>query len=162
MHDVRLVLEQLVDAFDDVPLAQHQPVLHVGLQSEDKVYPVEEFFLYVAPVGEHLPVEVLCEHAPHAPVPVVHVGRRQAEGDDVARVVAEQVQLEAVAPSHRALAVLGNAREHLVETFPDIVAHRYQRAIDERDAGVHRPKAYMFMKSISLTKPPGISSTKRL
>ena len=64
-----------------------------------------------------------CEYTPHASIPVVIVGHCQAERDAVAGVIAEQVQLEAVAPSHCALAVLGNASKHLVKMSPDIVVN---------------------------------------
>lgn len=40
MHDVRLVLELLIDAFDDIPFPQHdfiphghEPILHVDLEA---------------------------------------------------------------------------------------------------------------------------------
>lgn len=135
MHDVGLVLEQFVDALDDIPLPEHdsvphwhEPVLHVGFDAVYEVYsPVEErleeFLLDVPPVGEHLPVQVPGEHAPYTIVPVVHVCPREAEGYDLPGIVAQQVQLESVAPAHRPLAVLGQSREHLVEIPPDVVAH---------------------------------------
>ena len=69
------------------------------------------------------------------------------------------MQLESVTPSHRALAVLGYAREHLVEMSPDIVAHRYHR-LSTNVNPVHHPKAYIFMKSISLTKTLATHLTK--
>ena len=49
MHDVRLVLEQFVDAFDDIPFPEHdfvphghEPVLHVGLNAVYEVYALVE------------------------------------------------------------------------------------------------------------------------
>ena len=40
MHDVRLVLEQFIDAFDDILFPEHdfiphghEPVLHIGLET---------------------------------------------------------------------------------------------------------------------------------
>ena len=45
------------------------------------------------------------------------------------------MQLEAVAPSHRALAVLGKAGEHLVGVPPEVVAHGNHRAVNERYPG---------------------------
>ena len=66
MYDVRLVLKQVVDTFNDAPLAKHdfvshghEPVLHVSPQSMHKMYaPVEEVLekrlFDVSPVGENL------------------------------------------------------------------------------------------------------------
>ena len=146
MHEVGLVLEQLVYAFDDVPLAEHdfvphrhQLVLHVGPQPVHEVYALveerlEEFSLDIPPVGKYFPVEVLGENAPHPLVPVVHVRPCEAERYDLPGVVAQQVQLEAVAPSHRAFPILGKPGEHLVEVPPNVVAHGNHGAVDKRDA----------------------------
>ena len=77
MHEVGLVLQEVVDALDDVPFTQHylvphghEPVPHVCPQSMHKVYTslkesLEEFFLDVAPVGEYLSVKLFLEHLPH-------------------------------------------------------------------------------------------------
>ena len=66
MHKVGLVLEQLVDALDDIPLAEHdfvphahELVLHVRLKPMHEMYaPVEkrleEFFLDVPPCPQTL------------------------------------------------------------------------------------------------------------
>ena len=147
MHEVCLVLEQLVDTLDDVPLAEHdfvphrhKLVLHVCPQPVHEVYALveerlEEFFLDIPPVGKHFPVEVLGEHAPHPFVPVVHVRPCEAECYDLARIVAQQVQLETVAPSHRAFPILGEPGEHLVEIPADVVAHGDHGTVDEGDAG---------------------------
>ena len=67
MHKVCLVLEQFIDAFDDVSLPEHDPVphwhelvLHPGFQPVYEMYPLvkempEEFLLDVSSVGEYLP-----------------------------------------------------------------------------------------------------------
>ena len=52
---------------------------------------LEEALLDVAPVGKHFTVEHFREHLPHPGVPVVHVCRGKAEGEDVALLVAQQV-----------------------------------------------------------------------
>ena len=147
MHEVCLVFQELVDAFDDVPFTQHylvphghEPVLHVGPQSMHKVYAtvkeaLEELFLDIPPVSEHLSVKFFLNHLPHTDVPVVHVSSCKTERYDVSAVVAHQVQLEAVTPSHRTLAVLGQTGEHLVEVPPDVVAHGYHGTVHERYPG---------------------------
>lgn len=146
MHQVRLVLQEVVDAFDDAPPPEHELVphrhelvLHVGPQSMHEVYPlvekaVEQPLLDVPPVGEHLPVEFLGKHRPHALVAVVHVCRCQAERYDFPTVVAQEVQLEPVAPSHRAFPVLGEPLEHLVHVAAHVVADGYHGAVHEAHA----------------------------
>lgn len=146
VYQVGSVLEQVVDDLNDVSLAQHhlviqwhKPVLHVGSQPRDDVRSVlkqelEELCRDVSPVTEQPPVNPLCQHVPHPHVTVVDVSTREHEGDDFAQIVAHEVQLEAVAPSHRALAVGCQAPEHLVGVAAQVVAHRYHRAAHERDA----------------------------
>ena len=63
------------------------------------------------------------------------------------------MRFEAMAPSHCALAVLGYAREHLVEMSPGIVAHRYHRAVDERDPGTP-PEGVHLHEEHQLDKDP--------
>lgn len=145
VHEVGLVLQQVVDALDDVPFAEHdfvpeghELVLHVGLDSVHQVYALaeealEEFLLDVSPVGEHFPIEFLDEYTPHLRVSVVHVRPCETERYALPQVVAHNVQLEAVAPSHRTLAVGGETDENLVETPPHVVAHGYHRAVHEGD-----------------------------
>ena len=147
MYDVRLVLEQVVNALDNISFAEHnfiphghEPVLHVGLESVYEVYALveerfEEFFLDIPPVCKDLPVKFLGEDLPYPFVPVVHVRPCQAEGYDVSGIVAQQMQLEAVAPSHRAFPVFGQTCENLVHIPPDIVAHGNHGAVHKRDAG---------------------------
>ena len=107
------------------------PVHEVYALVEERL---EEFSLDIPPVGEYFPVEVLGENAPHPLVPVVHVRPCEAERYDLPGVVAQQVQLEAVAPSHRAFPILGEPGEHLVEVPPNVVAHGDHGAVDKRDA----------------------------
>ena len=91
--------------------------------------------LDIPPVGEHLPVEMLGEDAPHPFVPVVQICSGKAECYDFPGVVTQQVQLETVAPSYRAFPVFGHACEHLVHIPPDVVSHGNHGTVHERDAG---------------------------
>ena len=87
MHKVCLVLEQFIDAFDDVSLPEHDPVphwhelvLHPGFQPVYEMYPLvkempEEFLLDVSSVCEYLSIEYLREDGPYTFVPVIDVGR---------------------------------------------------------------------------------------
>lgn len=89
--------------------------------------PVEEPLLDVAPVSEDL----LREDLPDAVIPVVHVCACKTECHDLPTVVAQQVELEAVTPAHRAPAVGGHAPEDLVGIAAKVVAYGYHRAVDE-------------------------------
>ena len=100
MDEVSLVLEQFVDAFYNVAFAQHhlfpqghELVLHVRLEAMNPVdalveQALEEFLFDVSPVRKDLAIKHFCKNFPHFGVPVVDVGRRQTEGDDIARIVA--------------------------------------------------------------------------
>ncbi len=155
MYDVCLVFEQVVDTFNDVPFAQHdfvphghEPVLHVSPQSMHKMYaPVEEVLeerlFDVSPVGEDLSVEFFGEDCPHLFVPVIHICACKTKGYDLSAVIAQKVQLEAVTPSHRPLAVRRQALEHLVGIAAQVVAHGYHR-------GVHKTDAAAFAKALKL------------
>lgn len=139
MHDVCLVLEQVVDALDDVPLPEHEPVLHVGFQPVYKMYaPVKEalekFLPDVSPVCKDLPVEFPGEDRPHSSVPVINVCSCETKRYDFPAVVALQVQLEPVASSHRSPAIRGHTLEDPVGIASEVVAHRYHRGIDKTDA----------------------------
>ena len=54
-------------------------------------------------------------------------------GEEVALLVADKMQLEAVEPSHRALTALGKPFEHLVEMDSLIPADTQRRAVHETD-----------------------------
>ena len=139
VHNVRPVLDQFVDALDDVPLSEHdfvphghEPVFHVGPDTVYEVYALlEEFFLDISPVGEHLPVEVFNEYTPH---PVIHICPCKAEGYHIPRIVAQQVQLETVTPAYCAFSVLGQPRENFVHVPPAVVAYGNHGAVHECDA----------------------------
>ena len=139
MHQLGCVLQHVVDGLNDAPFAKHdfvphghEPVLHVRPNASNQMCAVlkehvEELRREISPVGEKFPIECLCQDSPDLRVPVVHVGPREAERDDLAPVVTDKVQLEAVAPSHRPLAVSGQSSEHLVGIAPQVVAHRHHR-----------------------------------
>ena len=86
------------------------------------------------PVGKELSVKRLGQDCPDLRVSVVHVGSRETERDDLSPVVADQMQLEAVTPSHRPFPVRSQAFEHLVGITSEIVADWNHRGIHEADA----------------------------
>ena len=77
VNKVGLVLEQFVNALDDVPFPQHdlvphrhQFVLHFNLEPMNKLdtlteQALEEFLPDVSSVGEDLPIQDLCKHRPY-------------------------------------------------------------------------------------------------
>ena len=110
------VLEFVVDGLDECPFPEqdfvvqvHEGVLHVLLEFGDKVYVVNEKGLeqlpaYVPPVGEELPEQPVCEVLVLQGFTVVHVPGRECPLYDFPAVVNDDVQLEAVEPSHGAFA----------------------------------------------------------
>ena len=143
MHELRDVHELVVDRFDDRSLPQHnlvvvrhELVLHVGPQPCDDVdvvgeKPVEKRLGHVPLVRVKLSYDVVAQPVEHLLVPVVHVSPCEDEVQDLATLVADDVELEAVEPSHRALAPLGISLEHLVAPDPLVVAYRHACAVDE-------------------------------
>ena len=85
MDKVGLVLEQFVDAFYYISLAQHhlvpqghKLVFHVRLEPVNEMDALveevlKELLLDVALIGKYFAVEHLGEDLPHPRVPVVHV-----------------------------------------------------------------------------------------
>lgn len=143
MHDVCLVLQQVVDALYDVSFPQHnfvphghELILHVRLQSVNEMYALveqalEEFLFYITSVSEHFSKEHFGKYTPHLLISIVNIRACKTERYDVALVITQEMQLESVAPPHRALAVFCQAFEHLVEMASHVVAYRYHRAVSE-------------------------------
>ena len=135
------ILKRVVDALDDEALTQeylvpqrHEPVLHVGPDARNEVKAVVEEFVEkplrdVAAVREEPAVKLLRQHLPHPRVAVVGIGGREDEGDNLRPVVAHEVNLKAVAPTHRPLPVGSQAGEHFVGIAPHVVAHGYHGRI---------------------------------
>ena len=88
----------------------------------------------VSPVCEHLSVQMPCEDCPNSLVPVVYVCLCKTKRYDLSAVVANDVQLEAVAPAHRTLSVGGQPIEHFVEVPADVVADGDHGGVREADA----------------------------
>ena len=146
MNEVGFVLEQFVNALDDVPFPQHdlvphrhQLVLHLSLNLMNELDALieqafEEFLLDVSPVGEDLPIQDFCKHRPYPAVPVIHICSCKTERYHFAGIIAEQVQLESMAPAHGALSVLGKAGKDLVVISSYIVVYGYHGAVNVGDS----------------------------
>lgn len=93
----------------------------------------------VSPVGENLAVEFLGKDCPHPFVPTINFRTCKTKGYNFSAVIAQKVQLEAAAPSHRHLAIRHlairrQALEYLVDIAAQVVAHRYHRGVHKTDA----------------------------
>ena len=146
MDKVGIVLEQFVDAFYYISLAQqhlvpqgHNLVFHVRLEPVNNMDALveevlEEFLLDVPLVGKPFAVEHFGEDLPHHRFSVVYVCGSQAEGKYVAHLVAQQMQLETMTPAYRFLSGLDKSIKHLVELPSHVVAYWNHRTVDETNA----------------------------
>ena len=144
VNKVGLVLEQFVNALDDVSFPQHdlvphrhQFVLHLSLEPMNELdtlteQALEEFLLDVSSVSEDLPKQDLCKHRSYPAIPVIHICSCKTECYHFTGIIAEQVQLESMAPAHGTLSVLGKAGKDLVVISSYIVTYGYHCAVNER------------------------------
>ena len=137
------VLQFIVDSLDDRPFPEeylvieiHQRVLHVLFQLCHQVYVIneehfEEVLANIPPVGEELPEESLGELPVLQRFPVVDVSRCELPLDDFPLVVDDQMQLESVEPSHRALPLGRPSLHGLMLLLPLDVAGYQGRGVDD-------------------------------
>ena len=117
MLNLAYVFQLVVDSLDDGAFPEqyfvmevHQRVFHVPLELCDQVYVIDEEHLKevladVSPVREEFSEEPFREPPVLQGFPVVYIARGELPLDDLATVVDDQVQLEAIEPAHRALAL---------------------------------------------------------
>ena len=103
VHDVGLVLNQVVDTLYDAPLSAHdlvrhghETVLHVSPQSVHEMYaPVKEILekcLFDVPlVSEDFAIEFLDKNRPYPFVPVIHICTCKKERYNLPTVIAHQM-----------------------------------------------------------------------
>ena len=60
---------------------------------------LEEFLLDVSSVSKHLSMENLCKYRPHSSIPVIYVCPCKTECYHFTGIIAEQMQLESMAPA---------------------------------------------------------------
>lgn len=109
---------------------------------------LEEFLLYISPVGEDLSIKMFGKHAPYSVITFVNVSRCQTESYDLSGVVADEVQLEAVAPSHRAFSIFARPANTLLKCLLRLW-HTGIIVLSTKVMPEHLPKEYMHMNSIS-------------
>lgn len=174
VNKVGLVLEQFVDSLDDVSFPQHdlvphrhQFVLHLSLEPMNELdtlteQALEEFLLDVSSVSEDLPKQDLCKHRSYPAIPVIHICSCKTECYHFTGIIAEQVQLESMAPAHGTLSVLGKAGKDLVVISSYIVTYGYHCAVNERYTRTLAESIELHEQHRILKNTLGMSSTKRL
>ena len=98
----------------------HDLALHIALKFGYQLNAVheefgEEVLADVALVSDKFAEDLLDEGFVTQRLAVIDIAQREHEVQEIALLVADEVQLEAVEPSHRALAPLGKSLEHLVD-----------------------------------------------
>ncbi|GAB6977291.1 hypothetical protein JCM15124A_22000 [Prevotella falsenii] len=95
---------------------------------------LEEFLFDVSSVGKYLPIENFAKYRPYPTVPVIYVCTCKTERYHFTGIIAEQMQLEPMTPTHGTLSVLGKTGKDLVEMTSYIMTYRNHRAVNERYA----------------------------
>ena len=141
------VLQFVVDGFYDRPLAEedflphaHQLVLHVAPDTCYQMYPfipknIEQFLWDVPLVGEQVSEQFAAQHVKHSSIPVIHIAFRQAEVQQFATVIADQMEFEAIKPTHCTFAQLCHSLEYSIGTNALIMADGNPGGIHEADSG---------------------------
>lgn len=140
------VLQLVVDGLNQSPLAQkdsvrycHDLALHIALKFGYQLNAVheefgEEVLADISLVSDQFAENLFDEGFVTQGLAVIGIARREHEIQEVALLVADEMQLEAVEPSHRALAALGKSFEHLVDMDSLIPADTQGCAVHEADA----------------------------
>jgi len=142
------VFQLIVDGFDQHPFAQEQFVVepdqawfHVPLDWGEQFYtalhqPRQQVFGQIAFITDQFAKEALSQLWNWAAI--IHVARGEAASEEVAAVVDDQMQFEAVKPIDRILAALGqSSKDPMVVDAAVVTDHQFGR-IDKREA-VTRP-----------------------
>lgn len=120
------VLQLVIHCFNDRPLSEHQlvievhqRVLHVLLNLCDKMYVIheqliEEVMTYVSSIGKQFSEQPFREVLVFQRLTVIDIARSEPPLDNLAFVIDDQMQLETIEPSHRALAFCGPSLHGLV------------------------------------------------
>lgn len=147
MFNLSHVLEFVIDSLDNRPLPDqnlvcnaHERPFHVVPDFREQLNAINEQFLEepladVPLVPEELPGNVLQKGRVLEGFPVVHVAGGQHETEQLAFLVAYQVELEAVEPPHRALPPLRQPPKHPVQVDPLVAADSQCRAVHEAYPG---------------------------
>ena len=77
----------------------------------------KELLFDISSVSEHFSIQDFCKYALHPFISVINIFPCKTECYNLARVIAEQVRLEAVAPIHSTFSVLRETSKYLVEIY---------------------------------------------
>ena len=140
------VLQLVVDSLNQSPLAQkdsvrygHDLALHIALQLRYQLDAVhkefgEELLTDIPLVSDQFAEDLFDERFVTQGLAVIDIARREHEVQEIALLVADKMQFEAVEPSHRALAALSKSSEHLVDMDSLITADTQGSTVHETDS----------------------------
>lgn len=89
----------------------------------------------IALIGVKFTEHLVCQCVNDILVAVIDIGLGQHKVEDLAFLIAQQMQFEAHIPAHRALAFFGNPLEYLHGELSLVVYDRYTGAVNKTDAG---------------------------
>ena len=75
----------------------------------------KEFLFDISSVSEHFSIQDFCKNAPHPFISVINICPCKTEGYNLSRVITEQVQFEAVTPTHSTFPILRETCKYFVE-----------------------------------------------
>lgn len=90
----------------------------------------------ISSVSKEPAVQLFGEYILDFRIPVIHIGTDKTEVDDFSPVIAGEMQLESVTPSHRSLPIRSHALENLVGIVPEVMTDRNHYAVYEADTRI--------------------------
>lgn len=140
------VLQFVVDGLNQRSFAQenlvcdgHDLSLHIVLQLGNQLNavheePEEEFLVDVSLVSDQFSEDLFDERFVAERLPVVDIAGSDHEVQQVTLLITDEVELESIEPSHRALPPLGKSPEDLVEVDALVPAYSQVGTVDETDS----------------------------
>src|SRR5947209_7501903 len=147
--DLADMLELLADAFDQRPLAQQQFVPEgqqfippIAFQFRDELDPgspelLKQFLANITAVTEQFAPESLSQIRYRHPI--IHITGCETQGEQVPLVMDDEVQLEAVEPTHAVFASLGIVSKHVMVVDAAIMADRQRLRRNHTDQNIRLP-----------------------
>ena len=140
------IFQFVIHRLYDCPFPEQQPVrnshqrpFHVVPEFRNELYSIHEqmlkqLFADISLVPDQLSVDFGHEAFVLQRLPVIDITWCDAEVEDLALLIADDVQLETEEPAHRALSPGGYTFEDLVYMYPLIPAHAQGCAVHKVDA----------------------------
>ena len=152
-HILKLIVDGLYyGAFSEQYLVRndHKRVLHLVFKFGYQLNAInkelaEQVFADVATVTDQLAIKLFCEMRYFQRFPIVNVSWGEHKVNNFAHLVANDMQLKSIEPSHRAFAPLSNASEGLMLEYSLVLAHSQRGAIDKTYTSAFAHK-YLFYK----------------